>query len=82
MRTKPTAKAAPHTPEAAKAALGASLLAPSSVSLVGDSWGKKTVNSGFSALDFERGVWPSGWRNGKMLHQPPAQGRGPGILSP
>lgn len=35
--------------------LGASSLAPSSVGQIGDSGGKKTVNSGLSTLDFELG---------------------------
>ncbi|EPY87335.1 synaptic vesicle 2-related protein [Camelus ferus] len=55
MKTKPTAKAGDSPAEAVKAKPGATFPAPSLVRLIGSSRGKKTVNSGFSALDFERG---------------------------
>ena len=70
VRTKPTTKAGASPLEAAKVTPGSSFLAPSLVRLIGDSCGKKTVKSGFSALEFERGGWPNGPRNRKML--PPA----------
>lgn len=84
MKTKPTAKAGDSPAEAVKAKPGATFPAPSLVRLIGSSRGKKTVNSGFSALDFERGGWPNGQSNGKTLNHPPAPigARGPEVLPP
>lgn len=70
MRIKPKAKAGASPSEAMKAVLGASFLTVSSIRLVGDSWRKKTVNSGFSALELEGGSGATRAENEGMLHPP------------
>lgn len=70
--------------EATKAMLGASFLTPSSIRLVGDSWRKKTVNSGFRTLELEGGYMAKWAENEGMPHHPltPIGIREPGILPP
>lgn len=84
VRIKPKAKAGASPSEATKAMLGASFLTPSSIRLVGDSWRKKTVNSGFRTLELEGGYMAKWAENEGMLHHPltPIGIREPGILPP